>query len=186
MKGGLVMKNRRFLAISLILAMMLVGVGYAAWQADITAGADVSTASLEYEVFCTETSADVVEHTSPMSASLALDAPVPPSIYSNGIIATLTDAFPEAYVIFTVEVRNHSVLPLYYVQPVPVDIVYDPEGDALVIGTMTVEVITDGTIEGSDYDTLHIRIDMVDTDNASQGLDNVNVDLPIVYSQTAP
>lgn len=105
------MKRTKFLALVLVVAIMMMGAGYAAWQETLTINHTVSTGNVDVDlsngtavVFENDTinTPDGLEHTPTVVGS------------EQEATVTLTNLYPGAKVVVTIPVKNNSTMPVKY------------------------------------------------------------------------
>jgi len=179
------MKNKKFITAVLVLSMMLMGAGYAAWTQDFTVTANVNTGELDIalisdgEVAISTMINDVkTEDTTYASGTVEILS----STYTANVV--LDDMYPGAIAEFDVEVENTGT----------VGIQLDNIGDAVevddaLLGTYTIsaEIATPNyDIAVGETETVHYTVEFVDGDNdTSENLveGQVELSIPVTYKQ---
>jgi len=152
------MKKTKFLALVLVVAIMMMGAGYAAWQETLTINHTVSTGNVDVDL----ANGNIVVYSTE-------DATTPDGltnrkaeVVGNEQEATvrLTNLYPGAKVVATIPVTNNSTIPVKYLSTGKVDVptwltVTDicPQelavnGTGNIVVTMIVKDGVDGPTEG--------------------------------------
>ena len=184
----IIMKNKKFITAVLVLSMMLMGAGYAAWTQDFTVTANVNTGELDIAL---STDGEVV-----ISTVIGDDTEATiDELYAEGEVevdetedayaatATLYDMYPGAIADFDIVVTNTGT----------VGIQLDNIGDAVevddaVLGTYTITAVIDDAssdIAVGETETVHYTVEFVDGENDdSENLEGeVELSIPVTYKQ---
>lgn len=113
------MKKTKFLALVLVVAIMMMGAGYAAWQETLTINHTVSTGNVDVEL----ANGGIVVHQDSKASNgdgLARTATVVGN--EQEATVTLTNLYPGAKVVATIPVKNNGTIPVRYISTGKLDI----------------------------------------------------------------
>jgi len=188
------MKNKKFITAVLVLSMMLMGAGYAAWTQDFTVTANVNTGHLDIGLAVVDGSDDDILGDVAISTVMP-DLTVVANTYASGSVAvdttvgayaataTLERMYPGAVAEFDIVVSNTGT----------VGIRLDNIGTAVLntdatLGTYNIEAsIANGSndIAVGGTETVHYVVTFIDgDDDVSENLSGkVNLSIPVTYKQ---
>jgi len=191
---GIIMKNKKFITAVLVLSMMLMGAGYAAWTQDFTVTANVNTGHLDIGLAVVDGSDDDILGDVAISTVMP-DLTVVANTYASGSVAvdttvgayaataTLERMYPGAVAEFDIVVSNTGT----------VGIRLDNIGTAVLntdatLGTYNIEAsIANGSndIAVGGTETVHYVVTFIDgDDDVSENLSGkVNLSIPVTYKQ---
>ncbi len=98
------MKNKKMLALVLVIAVMLMGAGYAAWTQALTVSTSVSTASFDVDLACISSQSN-----SDYASALCRD-----SDENKTIDIIITEMHPKGSILFQYSVNNNGSIPVAY------------------------------------------------------------------------
>lgn len=191
------MRNKKFITAVLVLSMMLMGAGYAAWTQDFTVTATVNTGDLD--IGLSTTGAVVI-------STMIEDEQVVDDVYAEGkvvvgeqledgstdlysVLATLERMYPGAIADFDVTVKNTGTVGIK-IDNIGTAVNVDSEFgeytiEATVVDESGNEVVKNGNIAVGGTEIIHYTVTFVDgaNDDSENLTDKVTVEIPVTYTQ---